>query len=120
MLELYHHTTLRLFKPSGASKHLFSKPHSRKNSDRDIHHTITHGAACNATFKQFNQFLFQRRADGGLEGPPNKQNCSESRAIMTTQAVTPASAAAGLGLLMHPGMMMMHHHVSPQVKLVSS
>ena len=36
---------------------------------------------------------------------------------MTTQAVTPASAAAGLGLLMHPGMMMMHHHISPQVNL---
>ena len=27
---------------------------------------------------------------------------------MTTQAVTPASAAAGLGLLMHPNMLMMH------------
>ena len=47
---------------------------------------------------------------------------------MTTQAVTPAAAAAGLGLLMHPNMLMMHqmtamaNHVnqglSPQMQML--
>ena len=42
--------------------------------------------------------------------PPAKQICTSDRAVMTTQAVTPSSAAAGLGLLNHPSMnfMMMH------------
>ena len=42
--------------------------------------------------------------------PPAKQMCTSDRAVMTTQAVTPSSAAAGLGLLNHPSMnfMMMH------------
>ena len=55
------------------------------------------------------KFEFFRRQESSSEGaPPAKQACGESRAIMTTQAVTPASAAAGLGLLMHPNMLMMH------------
>ena len=73
-------------------------------------------------------FLIFRRQEAALEGSPAaKQACTDQRAIMTTQAVTPASAAAGLGLLMHPNMLMMHqmsamanhvHGLSPQMQML--
>ena len=57
------------------------------------------------SYKNANKYFRRQEA---IDGPAAKHHCSESRAIMTTQAVTPASAAAGLGLLMHPNMLMMH------------
>ena len=49
------------------------------------------------------------------ESPPAKAHCGPDRAVMTTQAVSPSSAAAGLGLLNNPHHMFPHmmHHTHP-------
>jgi len=51
----------------------------------------------------------------GSDSPPAKAHCGPDRAVMTTQAVSPSSAAAGLGLLNNPHHMFPHmmHHTHP-------
>ncbi|CAG5091361.1 Oidioi.mRNA.OKI2018_I69.PAR.g13003.t1.cds [Oikopleura dioica] len=51
----------------------------------------------------------------GSDSPPAKAHCGPDRAVMTTQAVSPSSAAAGLGLLNNPHHMFPHmmHHSHP-------